>query len=827
MACYYRFRSPGLTSVLVGILLGAVMLGSVYAENNLRRTTIRPVRFDLCAELDGRECTLDIDPTALPMNTCDPLKTVNNFTLRFRGVDNDYVREESFWLYTLEWNGEPPELQRLAIGLGECIVRMDIIGACPAGYRVGIDPETGIYSIYWSSLPTIADLHISILVDGIYEVGQMPFAVNNLPETICGLICEETCDLGITCPPDVTLDCLDPTDPPFTGYPVIEGTCPPFDTSYVDTEIGGTCPYNYMLERMWTVTDASGLVRMCTQFITVVDTIPPTVVCGPDSQVACNEPVIFPEPQVWDNCDPDPIVRAISAVTPGPGPCEETYEMCWEAEDACGNVSESCCMTIVRIVDTEPPTLTCGENKRLECNEPVVFDPRVATDNCDPDPTIVLMISSIAIDPVTCEETNSRTWAAIDTCGNMSEFCSQTIVRVVDMDPPDLVCAPDEVVACEDPIVFTDPTVSDSCDADPVGTIVSTRVIPHCSDGNLAGECTEDWEAIHIRCWEAEDACGNTAECCQTIYVEPCEDEEMCSYTKGGWGSGCPQPQQDDMMSIQPGCMRDHYFDMVFPMGVEIGDFGGGAPYGVRWTCAAAVETYLPNGGTPGVLTEDHTDPTYTPAGNLAAQLLALTLNRGFSCAGVWDILGLTSSATCYGGFTIPASCGKFAGLTVDEFLAIANQAVGGNTAVLAPYGADVSDANDTADCLNNLYDECDPDYGLYIEEVLPQEVLGASPGREERTEPDVMLPKELKVSSHPNPLTKATTISYAMPVDGQVAVVVYDVQGRTVAALVDAHRTAGFHEVVWDSDKAIPGVYFCRVRIDNGPAVMEKLIKF
>jgi hypothetical protein len=273
--------------------------------------------------------------------------------------------------------------------------------------------------------------------------------------------------------------------------------------------------------------------------------------------------------------------------------------------------------------------------------------------------------------------------------------------------------------------------------------------------------------------------------------------------------------------------MRDHYFDMAFPMGVEIGDFGGGAPYGVLWTSAAAVEAYLPSGSTPGVLTEDLTDPTYTPAGNLAAQLLALTLNRGFSCAGVWDILGMTSSATCYGGFTIPARCGKFAGLTVDEFLAIANQAVGGNTAVLDPYGASVSDANDTADCLNNLYHECDPDYGLYIEEVVPQEVLGAGPGSEERTEPDVVVPTELKVSSHPNPLTRATTISYAMPVDGRVTVVVYDVQGRTVTALVDGHKSAGFHEIVWNGNTAIPGVYFCRVRIGDGPAVMEKLIKF
>jgi hypothetical protein len=763
-------------------------------------------------------CTLDIDPATLPANTCDPVKTVNNFTLRFRGVDNDYDREESLWLYAVEWNGEPPELQHVAIGVGDCITRLKIIGGCPAGYQVGIDPETGIHSIYWGSLPTIADLHVSFLVDGIYDVGQMPFAINGLAETICGLICEVTCDLNITCPPDVTLDCTDPTDPPHTGYPVIEGTCPPFDTSYADTEIPGDCPYNYTIERTWTVTDASGLVRECVQTIFVDDVLPPAITCPPDVDYECNQMGPFGEATAEDNCDPAPVVSYEDSVIFYRCAWEYTKQRTWTATDVCGNSSS--CVQIINIHDSEPPVITyCPPDVTVACEDEIDYsDVATAEDSCNPEPDLWYEAGSEA-GQSPCEYIIIRGWEFTDHCCNKI-WCHQRIT-VRDTIPPVLTCAEDDTIPCEEPVVFTEPEISDNCDPIPTFSVISTDTVPG----------PPPWLFTYTRCWEGLDACGNADTCCQTIYREPC-DEEMCTYTKGGWGSGCPESQQDDMMSTQPGCMRDHYFDTVFPAGVEIGDFGDGPPYGVRWTSAAAVEAYLPNGGTPGVLTEDLTDPTYTPAGNLPAQLLALTLNREYSCAGIWEMLGLTSSATCLGDMTIPASCGKFAGLTVDEFLAVGNQAVGGNTSVLDPYGADVSDVNNTADCLNNLYHECDPDYGTYIEEMIPDVVLGASRAEEDRPGLDVVLPKKLGVRSQPNPLNRTTTISYALPTDQQVTVVIYDVQGRTVSELVDAHKPAGFHEVLWNGSEgnggsAIPGVYFCKVRTGNGESVMEKLIKF
>jgi hypothetical protein len=269
---------------------------------------------------------------------------------------------------------------------------------------------------------------------------------------------------------------------------------------------------------------------------------------------------------------------------------------------------------------------------------------------------------------------------------------------------------------------------------------------------------------------------------------------------------------------------------MVFPDGVTVGDTAGTAN-GAVWTAASAVEAFLPAGGPSTHLPADYTDPVSTPAGNVIGQLLALRLNREYSCAGVWEILELAPETICLGDFVIPDTCGKFAGLTVDEFLALADQAVSGDSTVLEPYGADYSDLTSTADCMNNRYDECrDPNTEVSRIQLM------ISPVPEDETVPDghngdVLLPTEIKVSSHPNPLSGSTTITYSLPADGHVTIEVYEINGRRIAVLVDAQRSAGFHGVIWSGkdsagDAAASGVYFCRVKLEGSPTVMEKLIK-
>jgi hypothetical protein len=75
-----------------------------------------------------------------------------------------------------------------------------------------------------------------------------------------------------------------------------------------------------------------------------------------------------------------------------------------------------------------------------------------------------------------------------------------------------------------------------------------------------------------------------------------------------------------------------------------------------------------------------------------------------------------------------------------------------------------------------------------------------------------------LSVSNFPNPFNPTTTVSYTIPVHGNVTVAIYDARGALVASLVNNEaREAGAYRLEWnghaDSGAAVPsGIYFARI---------------
>ncbi len=177
--------------------------------------------------------------------------------------------------------------------------------------------------------------------------------------------------------------------------------------------------------------------------------------------------------------------------------------------------------------------------------------------------------------------------------------------------------------------------------------------------------------------------------------VAQCSIAGYTTYTMGGWGSP---------PNSTPGGIRHDNFDTVFPDGLVVGHNpttggsngnGGNSGsttgyYSITLTSADAVEAFLPSGGSVVQLSADHTDPT-SALGNLAGQLTAAMMNVEFDRAG-----HLGTAPTPIGELVYKT--GPFEGWTVDEFLAMANEVLGGG---LTPPFITLENIKDGAEWIN------------------------------------------------------------------------------------------------------------------------------
>ncbi len=69
---------------------------------------------------------------------------------------------------------------------------------------------------------------------------------------------------------------------------------------------------------------------------------------------------------------------------------------------------------------------------------------------------------------------------------------------------------------------------------------------------------------------------------------------------------------------------------------------------------------------------------------------------------------------------------------------------------------------------------------------------------------------------NYPNPFNPYTTITFSLPVDGHVELVVFDVLGRKVSELVNEFRTQGSHTITFDASSLSSGIYLYQLTVGS-----------
>ncbi len=93
-----------------------------------------------------------------------------------------------------------------------------------------------------------------------------------------------------------------------------------------------------------------------------------------------------------------------------------------------------------------------------------------------------------------------------------------------------------------------------------------------------------------------------------------------------------------------------------------------------------------------------------------------------------------------------------------------------------------------------------------------------------------VPAPTQFAVGAYPNPFNPSTTLTYDLPSDEMVSIVIYDAIGQEVRRLVSAQRSAGRYTVQWDARDSQghsvgSGVYIAKIEAGSFSASQKMLL--
>lgn len=172
----------------------------------------------------------------------------------------------------------------------------------------------------------------------------------------------------------------------------------------------------------------------------------------------------------------------------------------------------------------------------------------------------------------------------------------------------------------------------------------------------------------------------------------PADCGQLRTQTPGGWGA---PPNGNN-----PGVYLHANFASAFPNGLKVGCATG---YTITMTYAQAITNLLPTGGQAAVLKSNATNPA-SVKNVLVGHLISLTLSVGFDK----NDAAFGPAGVALGDMVIGS--GPFANKTVSQFLAIANNVLGGCSNAYT-----VSQVNEIASAINENYVDGTRDNGYLV----------------------------------------------------------------------------------------------------------------
>ena len=93
--------------------------------------------------------------------------------------------------------------------------------------------------------------------------------------------------------------------------------------------------------------------------------------------------------------------------------------------------------------------------------------------------------------------------------------------------------------------------------------------------------------------------------------------------------------------------------------------------------------------------------------------------------------------------------------------------------------------------------------------------------------EVDVLsVPEDFTIdSAYPNPFNPSTQINFGLPLDSNIDINVYDINGRLVAELFSGNLEAGYHSQVWNAQNVSSGVYLILLKSEFGSSSQKVML--